>query len=292
MLFAWQVLPAQELVTPISVQETALPVIDAQSLGMGGVTMTSVSDAHALFNNAAFTAYTLHPMRLSTSYYGQADFDYYGLSGYWRFNRNNTVQVGWRQYLREKGNRDSALDLGYTRRLNDQFAVAAVGRYLHLKRYEEHTDALAVDLAAAWMKPIESWKHYSTLRLGAKLSNLGGVLGESELSLPMDLKVGAALETYFSDQHQLTVGCDLGYYFSPSAVRGFQAALGAEYNLMQLIQLRAGYHVGERDAYYPSFGSVGAGIRILHIRVDFAYLIAEKSSLLHNTYSISFGLDF
>lgn len=289
-LLASAMLSAQELKIPA--QETAMPVIDAQSLGMGGVTMASVQDAHALFNNAAMTAFTLHPMRISASYYGQTEFDYYGLSGYWRFDRNNTLQIGWRQYLREKGNRDSALDLGYTRRLGEEFSVAAVARYMHLKRYAEEQDALALDLAAGWQHPIEGWKHYSTVRLGAKLSNLGAMLGDSELSLPMEMKVGAALETFFSDQHQLTVGCDLGYYFTPAAVRGFQAALGAEYNLMQLIQLRAGYHVGERDAYYPSFGSVGAGIRILHLRVDFAYLIAKKSSLLYNTYSISFGLDF
>ena len=30
----------------------------------------------------------------------------------------------------------------------------------------------------------------------------------------------------------------------------------------------------------------------LHLRLDFAYLIAKKQTLLHNTYSISFGLDF
>jgi len=33
-------------------------------------------------------------------------------------------------------------------------------------------------------------------------------------------------------------------------------------------------------------------VRFLHLRLDFAYLIARKETLLHNTYSISFGLDF
>lgn len=273
-------------------QESAMPTIDAQSLGMGGVTMAISSDTHALFNNAAQTAFSRFPAKLSASYYGQTDFDYYGISGYWRFDRMNTLQLGWRQYLREKGNHDSALDLGYTRRLGERVAVAAVGRYMHLKRYEETSDALSVDLSVAYEQPIASWERYSTLRLGAKIANLGGFLDGSDLSLPMDLKVGAALETFFSDQHQLTVGCDVGYYFTPSSVRGFQVALGAEYNLMQLICLRAGYHVGERTAYYPSFGSVGVGVRLLHIRVDFAYLMAKKDTPLRNTYSISFGLDF
>ena len=108
----------------------------------------------------------------------------------------------------------------------------------------------------------------------------------------MDLTAGVALDTFLSDVHEITVGTDLGYYFSPSKVRGFQMSVGAEYNLMQLIQLRAGYHYGERRDYYPSYGSVGAGVRFLRLRLDFAYLIAKKQTLLHNTYSISFGLDF
>ena len=277
--------------TTLAAQELAMPTVDAQVLGMGGVAMTSTNDAHTLFNNAAMTAFSLSPAKLSASYYGQADFDYYGLSGYWRMGMKSTLQAGWRQYLREKANNDTALDVGYTYRIGEQFSMALVGRYTHLKRHEVTADALAVDLAAAYIKPL-SWEHYSTLRVGAKLSNLGGFFGDNDYQLPVALKAGAAIESYFSDQHQLTLGADLGYGFSPKSARGFEAALGAEYNLMQLIQLRAGYHFGEKDAYCPSFGAVGAGVRFLHLRVDFAYLIAKKQSPLHNTYSISFGLDF
>lgn len=276
----------------VQAQEIALPVIDAQALGMGGVTMTSVTGAHTLYNNAAATAFSLYPARLSASYYGQAEFDYYGISGYWRVGRVNTIQGGWRQYLREKGNHDAALDLGYTHRIGEEWAVGIVGRYMQLKRYEERAEALAVDVSAAWQHPIEGLGEYALLRVGAKLTNLGAFLDDTPRDLPMQMKGGVALETLFSDAHQLTVGADLGYSFTPSAVRGFEAAVGAEYTLMQLIRLRAGYHVGERKAYYPSFGSLGAGISLLHLRVDFAYLLAEKGSFLRNTYSISFGLDF
>ena len=172
---------------------------------------------------------------------------------------------------------------------------------MHLKRPDVSADALAVDLSAAWQRPLENVGSYSTLRAGAKLGNLGGYLRDTEYPLPMDFTVGAALDTFLTDAHEITVGTDLGYYFSPSAVRGFQMSLGAEYNLMQLVQLRTGYHYGERRDYYPSYWTVGAGLRILHLRciprppprrLVFAYLFAKKHSLLRNTYSISFGLDF
>ena len=111
-------------------------------------------------------------------------------------------------------------------------------------------------------------------------------------SLPTDFTAGAALDTFFSDAHELTVGADLGYSFAPEAVRGFRMSLGAEYNLMQLFQFRAGYHYGERRYYDPSYWSLGAGVRFLHLRLDFAYLFAKSDTLLHNSCAVSFGFDF
>ena len=273
-------------------QEATLPPPDAKTLGMGGVAMTTLSGSHAIYNNSATAIFSQMPSQISSSYYGQGQFDYYAVTGFCRFDNVNLAQIGWRQYLRERGNNDMAVDLGYSRRIGGNWAVGVVARYMHLKRPDDTADALAVDLSAAWSMPLENVGSYSTLRVGGKLGNLGGYLGKTDYTLPMDLTAGVALDTFLSDVHEITVGAELGYYFSPSKVRGFQMSVGAEYNLMQLIQLRAGYHYGERRDYYPSYGSVGAGVRFLHLRLDFAYLIAKKQTLLHNTYSISFGLDF
>lgn len=278
-------------VRPAHAQEATLPTPDAKTLGMGGVAMTTISGSHAIYNNSATAVFSQLPSQVSSSYYGQGDFDYYAVSGYCRFDNVNLAQIGWRQYLRGRSNNDMAVDLGYSRRIGDKWAVGLVGRYMHLKRPETSADALSVDLSAAYALPLENVGSFSTLRAGAKLGNLGGYLRSTDYSLPMDFTAGVALETFLSDAHEITVGTDLGYYFSPSQVRGFQLSVGAEYNLMQLFQLRAGYHYGEHTAY-PSYASVGAGVRILHLRLDFAYLFAEKNSWLRNTYSISFGLDF
>lgn len=273
-------------------QEATLPTPDAKTLGMGGVTMTTLSGSHPIYGNASMAAFARTPIQVSSSYYGQGKFDYYAVSGNWRFDNANLMQIGWRQYIRERGNNDIAVDLGYSRRIGEHWAIGVVGRFLHLRRPDVSADALAVDLSAAWSLPLENLGAYSTLRAGAKLGNLGGYLSKSTYSLPMDFTAGAALDTFITDAHEVTIGADLGYYFVPAQVRGFQMSVGAEYNLMQLVQLRAGYHYGERASYYPSYASVGAGVRFLHLRLDLAYLFAKKSTLLHNTYSISFGLDF
>lgn len=273
-------------------QEATLPTPDAKSLGMGGVTMTTLSASHAIYNNPSMAIFSQSPSQISSSYFGQEDFDAYAVTGMCRFDNVNLAQIGWRQYLRGRGNSDMAVDLGYSRRIGEKWAVGIVGRYMHLRRPEASADALAVDLSASYALPLERLGTYSVLRAGAKLGNLGGYLDNSDRTLPMNLTAGAALDTFLTDAHQITVGTDLGYYFSPDAVRGFQLSVGAEYNLMQLFQLRAGYHYGERREYYPSYATIGAGVRFLHLRLDFAYLFAAKDTVLHNTYSLSFGLDF
>ena len=271
-------------------QEAMFPTPDAKTLGMGGVAMTTLSGSHALYGNSATAAFSLMPSQISSSYYGQDESDYYAVSGYWRFDTFNLAQIGWRQCLRERGNNDMAVDLGYSRRIGDRWAVGVVARYMHLKRPGDVTaDALAADLNAAWMAPVEIGS-FSTVRAGAKIANLGGWFGGGDRSLPMSFTDGAALDTFLTDAHEITVGADLGYRFSPGAMRGFMLSAGAEYNLMQLVQLRAGYHYGELRGDDPSYASVGAGFRFLHLRLDFAYLFTAKHT--PDIYSISFGFDF
>lgn len=272
-------------------QEATLPTPDAKTLGMGGVAMTTLSGSHAIYNNSATAIFSQMPSQISSSYYGQGQFDYYAVTGFCRFDNVNLAQIGWRQYLRERGNNDMAVDLGYSRRIGGNWAVGVVARYMHLKRPETSADALAVDLSAAWSHPLENVGSYSTLRAGAKLGNLGGYLKDTPYTLPMDLTAGVALDTFLSDVHEITVGT-VWLLFLAFESPGIPDVGRRRVQPDALIQLRAGYHYGERRDYYPSYGSVGAGVRFLHLRLDFAYLIAKKQTLLHNTYSISFGLDF
>ncbi len=273
-------------------QEAALPNPDAKALAMGGLTMTVLSTAHGLYDNAAMSVFSRDQMLFSSSWYEQEHCDAYALTAGRRIGMDNMVQLGWRQYLREGGNNDMAVDAAYARRIGERWAVGVVGRYSRLERPDASADALAADLCAAWSMPLQLGSRYAALRAGAKLSNLGGYLSATDYTLPVNFTAGTALETYLSDAHQITVGVDAGYSFNPSAVRGFQMSAGAEYNLMQLVQLRAGYHYGESSCYCPSYAAVGAGVRFLHLRLDFVYLFAARSTALHNTYSVSFGLDF
>ncbi|MEG2612731.1 MAG: PorV/PorQ family protein, partial [Alistipes sp.] len=230
-------------------QEGMLINPDAKSLGMGGVVMTTLSSSHDIYTNAAASIFARKQLQLSGSYYSQSDYNYYVASGYYNIDGSNLIQAGWRQFRREAKNNEMTVDVGYSRRVNDRWAIGLVARYLHLRNHEQKADALSVDLSAMYVLPFENWEHYTTLRAGAKLGNLGGYLNNSKYKLPMDLTAGVALDSFISDAHQITLGVDAGYYFNPSKMRGFQASVGAEYNLMQLVQVRAGYHVGENQRF-------------------------------------------
>ncbi len=117
----------------------------------------------------------------------------------------------------------------------------------------------------------------------------------SHAALPLNLTAGAAFDTFVTDAHEVTLGVDAGYCFTPGDVRGFQASVGAEYNLMQLLRLRAvATHFGAREAYYPNYASLGAGVRFMHPCASTSprYLFAARDTFLRNTWSVSFGFDF
>lgn len=50
--------------------------------------------------------------------------------------------------------------------------------------------------------------------------------------------------------------------------------IGVEYVLMQMIAVRGGYHVADSHGY--DYGTIGAGLRFMHLELDFSYLFAAK----------------
>ena len=74
----------------------------------------------------------------------------------------------------------------------------------------------------------------------------------------------------------------------------FFAALGAQYCFNDFIRVAAGYHYGDPDKMViGSYASVGAGVKILGISLDLAYLIGlTPDSPLSNTFSVGVSYAF
>ena len=79
---------------------------------------------------------------------------------------------------------------------------------------------------------------------------------------------------------------DLNYYFSGS----FTAAAGVQYDFHDMVFVRAGYHYGAKDAFLPSFATVGAGVKFFGVSVNAAYLLGND--VLKNTLTVGLGYSF
>ena len=116
------------------------------------------------------------------------------------------------------------------------------------------------------------------------------MLGDSDFDLPTSLSVGGSLFAPIRDSHSLEASLDLGYRFAPSLTKSFGMGIGVEYMLMQMIAIRGGYHLADSDGY--NYGTVGAGLRFMHIQLDFSWLFASQECPWRNTYQVGVGLNF
>jgi len=129
---------------------------------------------------------------------------------------------------------------------------------------------------------------FGGFRVTAGVANVGTTVQSAsgaEFCIPGSIAVGAGYGKVFGEKHGIDVLVDADYYFS-----GWMAvAAGAAYTFNDLFSVRAGYRYGG-ESPVPSYASVGAGVKILGIKFDVAYLIA--SGPVKNTLALSLGYAF
>ena len=112
---------------------------------------------------------------------------------------------------------------------------------------------------------------YKGLSAALGVANLGSKLkyGESEVSLPAMARLGLAYSVF-----GLQVSAEVDQLFSG----GTMAGAGLEYNLLDILFFRAGYHFSSpTKAAGASFASVGLGARFAGIELNVSYLLASES---------------
>ena len=278
-------------------QEFATVNPDAATAGMANVSTAVSGTMFSVYGNAAAAAFDFERFAAGFSYMpwngGGAKGNFYSVAGYYSFDEKNTFEAGTRIYKLPgaAGSRplEASADVAYARLVHDCAGVAVTAHYLHGSGVSGlNYNALSFDIAAYAQIPTERMAAGSWVAIGAKVADLGFALGNSSCKLPSRASAGAAIYAPIGDSHSLTGSVELGYRFAPKGSLG--TSVGAEYILMNLLSLRAGYHVA--DKYGLDYGTVGAGVNFMMLRVDFAYTIAEKNSPLRNLYTISAGVNF
>ena len=167
-------------------------------------------------------------------------------------------------------------------RFADAVSVGANFRYLR----QTVTDAKTLDAFAAdvmlYYKPVpEAGIAAGVVSVGTKVKSVSG----KTYDLPASAKL-AGDYTFRFQENAIKAVADLDYFFAGD----FSAAGGLQYSYNDLFFLRGGYHYGKEDSVLPSFATLGAGIKISGVKVDVAWLTANKD--LGNTITIGLGYTF
>ncbi|MBU1705996.1 PorV/PorQ family protein [Patescibacteria group bacterium] len=142
-------------------------------------------------------------------------------------------------------------------------------------------ERLADDTAAGFSIDLGLLHRRKNLGLGLSLQNMGS-LGGSEL--PETLRLGVSYK-----KGKLTSLCDLEYPFKDEP----RLHAGAEYQLMDIIGLRAGMmKIGSNEGLNYRL-SLGAGLNYKNLQFDYAYLFYNREDIdsLKDTHHLSLSVD-
>lgn len=290
------------LLVPAVSHAQALPFVaaetDAASLGTAGAGLVETSSvADASFSNAAVIPFSDNKLDASVGY------------TMWQPSSSNILNVGVAYNVKSKfgvalgvhygmnpsydvtnesgavagvfAPKDIHVNAGLAWRFLPFLSLGANIGYATSSLAEGHSyGALAADVFAM--------AKFGGFRVTAGVANVGTTVKSAsgaEFCIPGSIAVGAGYGKVFAEKHGIDVLVDADYYFS-----GWMAvAAGAAYTFNDLFSVRAGYRYGG-ESPVPSYASVGAGVKILGIKFDVAYLIA--SGPVKNTLALSLGYAF
>lgn len=171
---------------------------------------------------------------------------------------------------------------GFGIRLVDQLSIGVNARYIRQNITSGRTlDAYAGDIMLYYQPLKELGLSAGVASVGSRVKSLLG----DKFKLPSSAVLAGEYATVIGE-NSLRADVNLDYYFSGS----FLAGVGAEYGFKDMVFLRAGYHYGKDESVLPSFAAVGAGVKFAGVKLDFAYLTANKA--LGNTITIGLGYSF
>ena len=160
---------------PVAAQPYGIANPDARTLGMGGIETVTSADAYAVFNNPAAGLFGRQKAQVATSFFTLSDKTTYSAAGYYKFNMQHLLAGGWRTFGFDERLKDKSVSLAYAYRLNDIVALGLTADYARFVR-ERSGNAFSAGITAQAVVPFEQGENYSALRLGAKLTGIGGFL--------------------------------------------------------------------------------------------------------------------
>lgn len=343
-------LQAQEKNT-INITTTSVPFLrispDARSGGIGDAGIALSPDANSVFYNQAKIPFAKNKSGIGVTYTPWlkevADNMYLAtLAGFHQFDELQAVSASLRYFsagditmvdyngnkLQTARPREFAFDLGYSRKLSDEFGIGAALRYISSKLATGNINgtnykagnAFAADLSVFYNGVADNNRGWTA---GLSLSNLGSKIGytddaNSKDYLPASLGIGATYTEVWDEDNKMTFVLQadkllvpkipetaeampayrdksvVGSWFDSFDNGAMQLAFGAEYGFKEQLYLRIGYNSKSYSYGNWQYVTAGAGIRFSMATVNFSYLVPAGDKLNRNPLSntVRFGLLF
>lgn len=230
---------------------TGVPLLiiapDARSGAMGDVGVASKPDANSLHWNAAKLAFMQNQTGVSFTYSPWlrelvSDIELLYLGGYYKVNERSTLgasltyfSLGSIDFFDNEGMatgtykpNEFAMDLAYTMKLNENFAISLTGRYIrsdltqgqNVGTTSTHAaNAGAADLGLYYQKAIKATRP-SEYALGLQISNLGSKISYSDNMdsefLPANLRLGGRYTTQLDQFNEISIMMDFNKLLVPT----------------------------------------------------------------------------
>lgn len=342
-------LKAQEGNQSINITTTAVPFLrispDARAGGMGDVAIAVSPDVNSVFYNQAKIPFASQQSAIGVNYTPWlkeiADDMFLGtIAGFHKLDDQQALAASIRYFnigsislMDYNGNklqtarpREFAIDLGYSRKLSDQFGIGATLRYIHSNLASGTMNgstykagrAVAGDLSFYYNGLNEKEKGWTA---GLTLSNLGSRIGYTEDTkdfLPASIAVGAAYTESWDETNAITFALDVNKLLVPkipvnpdempayrktgvveswfkSADNGaWQFGFGGEYVYNKQLFLRLGYNSKSYTQGSWQYVTAGIGVKFSSAAVNFSYLVptGDKSTRNPLGNTVRFGVQF
>ena len=230
---------------------TGVPLLiiapDARSGAMGDVGAASTPDANSVHWNAAKLAFMENNAGVSFTYSPWlrelvSDIELLYLGGYYKLNERSTLgasltyfSLGAIDFFDNEGMatgtykpNEFAMDLAYTMKLNENFAISLTGRYIrsdltqgqNVGTTSTHAaNAGAADLGLYYQKAIKAVRP-SEYALGLQISNLGSKISYSDNMdsefLPANLRLGGRYTTQLDQFNEISIMMDFNKLLVPT----------------------------------------------------------------------------
>lgn len=171
---------------------------------------------------------------------------------------------------------DMSVDITYARLLGNHLSAYITGSYIY-SDLGKSSSTVAGGAGLYYRNFISPAKEEWAYCIGAAIRNLGGKVKYEKTSydLPTSVDLGGSLGIPVATGHKVDATFSARYLMLPSDAKTWSGGFGAEYELLELIAFRAGYHFGRSNNY----ATFGLGGKIKQVNVDIAYRAAGSDDI-------------